>query len=94
MKYDVSFSAPAQGPIPWVPDGVVPACMKCREPFKLKRRHHCRNCGHVICGSCSSKSIELPEVGHLTPVTVCDSCHTIISKTTSQLPELSNLECG
>eukprot|EP00063_Salmo_salar_P065346 XP_014040181.1 PREDICTED: FYVE, RhoGEF and PH domain-containing protein 1-like [Salmo salar] len=29
--------------------------MKCQEPFNsiTKRRHHCKACGHVVCGKCS-----------------------------------------
>ncbi|XP_041429116.1 FYVE, RhoGEF and PH domain-containing protein 1 isoform X1 [Xenopus laevis] len=33
----------------------VTMCMKCQEPFNsiTKRRHHCKACGHVVCGKCS-----------------------------------------
>uniref|UniRef100_A0A3B4GV16 FYVE, RhoGEF and PH domain containing 1 n=2 Tax=Haplochromini TaxID=319058 RepID=A0A3B4GV16_9CICH len=33
----------------------VTLCMKCQEPFNsiTKRRHHCKACGHVVCGKCS-----------------------------------------
>ena len=34
----------------WVPDSEAPACMKCELKFNLvKRRHHCRGCGRVLC---------------------------------------------
>ncbi|XP_078064240.1 LOW QUALITY PROTEIN: FYVE, RhoGEF and PH domain-containing protein 1-like, partial [Mustelus asterias] len=33
----------------------VTLCMICQEPFNsiTKRRHHCKACGHVVCGKCS-----------------------------------------
>ncbi|XP_063288802.1 FYVE, RhoGEF and PH domain-containing protein 1 isoform X1 [Pelobates fuscus] len=33
----------------------VTMCMKCQEAFNsiTKRRHHCKACGHVVCGKCS-----------------------------------------
>ncbi|XP_062855528.1 FYVE, RhoGEF and PH domain-containing protein 1 isoform X2 [Trichomycterus rosablanca] len=33
----------------------VTLCMRCQEPFNsiTKRRHHCKACGHVVCGKCS-----------------------------------------
>jgi hypothetical protein len=41
--------------IGWIIDKDVPKCLICNTPFGLlTRRHHCRNCGHVICGNCST----------------------------------------
>jgi hypothetical protein len=38
----------------WVPDSQRPKCCLCTVKFGArKRRHHCRACGEVICGSCS-----------------------------------------
>jgi len=39
----------------WVPDGERQTCSKCNAKFGVKRRrHHCRLCGEVFCGKCSS----------------------------------------
>lgn len=38
----------------WVPDKEVCACNVCKTRFSLlRRRHHCRMCGHVVCAQCS-----------------------------------------
>jgi len=39
----------------WVPDKDAAACNVCCARFSLlRRRHHCRMCGQVVCASCSS----------------------------------------
>lgn len=39
----------------WAPSR--PSCMQCKLSFStFVRQHHCRHCGRVICGSCSSYS--------------------------------------
>lgn len=39
----------------WIPDEDCTVCMLCSSKFTIvNRRHHCRSCGRVLCGSCCS----------------------------------------
>lgn len=59
----------------WIPDNDAPRCMACQAGFTVvRRRHHCRNCGKVFCGRCSSNNVPLPRYGHTKPVRVCNRC--------------------
>jgi len=57
----------------WQPDASQPSCRLCSKPFTLlRRRHHCRSCGQVVCDSCSTGRRPVP--GSPTPKRVCDNC--------------------
>ncbi|CAB4007768.1 hepatocyte growth factor-regulated tyrosine kinase substrate isoform X1 [Paramuricea clavata] len=54
-------------------DGDV--CHRCRVKFgTFTRQHHCRCCGEVFCGKCSSKSSVIAKFGIEREVRVCDPC--------------------
>ena len=38
------------------------------------RKHHCRSCGKLVCGDCSSNSLPLPSEQLYHPVRICDAC--------------------
>ncbi|MCJ1309492.1 hypothetical protein MMC25_003152 [Agyrium rufum] len=45
----------------WQPDSEVSECPICHNAFTLfYRKHHCRKCGRVVCGSCSPHRITIP----------------------------------
>uniref|UniRef100_T1KEX8 FYVE-type domain-containing protein n=1 Tax=Tetranychus urticae TaxID=32264 RepID=T1KEX8_TETUR len=62
----------------WIPDSKVSVCMLCKlEKFSMfNRKHHCRRCGRVVCGTCSQKFLLIPEISVRQAVRVCDDCHT------------------
>ncbi|KAK3590950.1 hypothetical protein CHS0354_034521 [Potamilus streckersoni] len=52
-------------------------CTRCRVAFGMvQRKHHCRNCGEVFCGKCSSKTSIIPRFGIEKEVRVCDACYS------------------
>jgi len=56
----------------WIPDHEVKACQVCSVKFTMiNRRHHCRQCGGVVCGACTTHKKELPKQGKQR---VCDYC--------------------
>ncbi|XP_051155404.1 lateral signaling target protein 2 homolog [Leptopilina boulardi] len=76
----------------WVPDNDAPRCMACQSGFTVvRRRHHCRNCGKVFCGRCSSNNVPLPRYGHTKPVRVCNRCflYQVTPFTVSQVTSTS-----
>jgi len=56
----------------WVPDNEAKTCQLCSTKFTFtNRRHHCRQCGNVVCGPCSDQKKVLPGQGK---VRVCTEC--------------------
>jgi len=68
----------------WQPDHEAEECslLQCGNKFGYwpngERRHHCRQCGRVVCGSCSGRmKMLLPPQGERGPprnVRVCEAC--------------------
>uniref|UniRef100_T1KHF8 FYVE-type domain-containing protein n=1 Tax=Tetranychus urticae TaxID=32264 RepID=T1KHF8_TETUR len=73
----------------WVPDTQAKVCMHCNSMqfTLLNRRHHCRNCGSVICASCSKSRFLIPSQS-TKPVRVCDTCKNKLIK--QRLGEVTN----
>jgi hypothetical protein len=59
----------------WVKDHDRTGCLLCMRNFHaLRRKHHCRMCGELICSDCSIvKSVELPVIG-LSKLRLCKIC--------------------
>jgi FYVE/RhoGEF/PH domain-containing protein 5/6 len=58
----------------WVPDAQVNNCAICKQAFGFTvRKHHCRNCGEVVCGPCSRGKKIVKAVSDY-PERVCTNC--------------------
>lgn len=56
-------------------------CHRCRVQFSMvQRKHHCRNCGQIFCGKCSSKQSTIPRYGIEKEVRVCEDCYDKLNK--------------
>eukprot|EP00998_Keelungia_sp_KM082_P006891 NODE_3115_length_939_cov_54.834975_g3094_i0.p1 GENE.NODE_3115_length_939_cov_54.834975_g3094_i0~~NODE_3115_length_939_cov_54.834975_g3094_i0.p1 ORF type:complete len:224 (+),score=54.85 NODE_3115_length_939_cov_54.834975_g3094_i0:216-887(+) len=60
----------------WKDDKARTDCFHCKAKFGLlNRKHHCRSCGDIYCGSCWGKKINMPaQYGFADPQPVCMSC--------------------
>jgi hypothetical protein len=57
--------------VDWVDSRSVTNCAECNDKFTvLNRKHHCRQCGQVICKKCSPERIVINEES----VRICHSC--------------------
>nr|XP_046241261.1 pleckstrin homology domain-containing family F member 1 [Scatophagus argus] len=79
--------------VTWIPDQASAICMRCSDKFSVtQRRHHCRKCGFVVCGACSTKRAV---IGHIHPtkcLRVCTICHSSLeSSTEAEAQEMSRL---
>jgi len=64
----------------WVDDDETTKCMRCPNDFSVtNRRHHCRACGFVVCGTCSNHTEVLQ--GSDERHRVCFHCFFEIAKT-------------
>jgi len=63
----------------WLDDSESKACFKCNVPFNmLNRRHHCRHCGYIFCGDCTTKKTDILRFNLSDPVRVCDECYVAL----------------
>jgi hypothetical protein len=58
-----------------LPDVLQDSCHICNSKFSfLNRKHHCRNCGFLVCPKCSKNRGYVPKVQKNELVKVCDKC--------------------
>jgi len=58
----------------WIPDENAECCHLCLKKFHLlRRKHHCRVCGYVICEQCSENKLLVQNISR-NKVRVCNDC--------------------
>ena len=81
----------------WALDECASCCMRCDAAFSaLRRRHHCRWCGCLACGSCSQHKRRLPpsdfggiHAGYKGEQSVCAVCAKSLDRITGKSTELA-----
>ncbi|XP_036400109.1 pleckstrin homology domain-containing family F member 2-like [Megalops cyprinoides] len=78
----------------WVPLRTVAVCMRCRGRFGMaQRRHHCRQCGFVVCGPCSRGRAIILNISSR-PVRVCLPCYYSLQGQAAQMARNQGLGAG
>ncbi|KAH8873627.1 Lateral signaling target protein 2 like [Schistosoma japonicum] len=55
-------------------------CASCNRSFNLiRRRHHCRRCGHIFCSKCCNYWQSIEGLASNKPVRICSECHDFLS---------------
>lgn len=76
-----------QKPPPYIKMDGIHKCMDCGASFGvMKRKHHCRSCGMVVCGKCSNQKYPLPSEDNKLS-RVCRSCHQQLVQQKSVSPD-------
>ena len=83
----------------WVADCASEVCMRCQVRFSvLNRKHHCRQCGALVCDSCSPKKLleslsPIRKPGGAERVRICTACLAppiqSVGQSTSKFPKLN-----
>lgn len=64
----------------WVPDDEMDSCMSCELKFTLvRRRHHCRACGRLLCAVCCCQRARL-EFMDMREARVCSRCLSVLER--------------
>lgn len=75
LEYPKNLIKDTARPSYWVPDSEALECYMCKSEFgSTLILHHCRDCGHGVCSSCSNHRKPVPHRGWPNPVRVCDLC--------------------
>ena len=63
----------------WIPDETAPKCQECGVKFTvIKRRHHCRACGRVLCSTCCHDKAPLQYMDYK-EARVCATCLQLLN---------------
>ncbi len=73
----------------WDSNDSSSVCILCTAAFSMfrNRRHHCRQCGRLVCENCSARKMKLENNTHFNPNVkndslqrVCDPCYLMLTK--------------
>jgi len=79
LEIQKKMLAAMSDPPVWVPDSASDHCQVCKSTFTAKnRRHHCRNCGRLVCAKCSPVKRNINK-WNLKNVRVCYLCESILT---------------
>lgn len=74
----------------WIPDNMSLFCMICNVKFTfIKRRHHCRACGLVLCKTCCSLRAKLEYMGDA-EARICVQCDILLNKKDDEVRVMHN----
>lgn len=72
----------------WIPDVASNVCMSCGVALGFfRRKHHCRNCGKIMCNACVSKRTWLKHISATSMCKVCNKCYEEITQEQEQPKE-------
>lgn len=81
--YSAIIPQDTPGIVIWTNDDEVKQCTLCKNDFTLlRRRHHCRSCGRVMCGKCG-KEATCEQLFGPKPQRMCTICLTELSELTT-----------
>ncbi|KAK6639918.1 hypothetical protein RUM43_008195 [Polyplax serrata] len=64
----------------WMPDHLASSCMECDSKFTvIKRRHHCRACGKILCSKCCGLRASLEYLQNQEQ-RVCENCFRTLAR--------------
>ncbi|CAH3018374.1 unnamed protein product [Porites evermanni] len=67
----------------WIADDAAQVCPLCLQKFtQIRRKHHCRQCGRVLCSKCCNEKVPLPQLGFEEPERICNNCLEVTSLVT------------
>mmetsp|Transcript_31416 Transcript_31416/g.61228 ORF Transcript_31416/g.61228 Transcript_31416/m.61228 type:complete len:615 (+) Transcript_31416:16-1860(+) len=76
----------------WQSDKTHNSCPLCGIKFTFtRRRHHCRKCGVLACGTCSRFRVELPVENEMLKSRVCEKCAKEVGGATTDISEHSSI---
>lgn len=89
--HSATVSQDSPGIVIWTNDDEVKQCTLCKNDFTLlRRRHHCRSCGRVMCGKCG-KEATCDQLFGPKPQRMCTACLSELSELTGLIKSTSSL---